>query len=419
MFSNLSRLTVLAALAFASTAASAQEWTRLRGPNGSGISAATSVPVRFTEKDYNWRIQLPAEGHGSPVIWGNRVFIQSGNDKTGDRFISCLSTVNGKEVWTKKYPGKTYRHHQFNALGASTPVVDGDHVYVYLGAEDKCLLIALTHEGKEVWTKDLGVFDSKHGAATSPMLHDNIVVITSDQDAASFVAAFDRKTGAQKWRIERKFSDNGASYGVPCVFQHKGDKPQIIFASANNGMTGVDPETGRVNWEISDLLPMRVVSVLIVSGDTIVTNCGSGGAGKKYVVVRPGTSDGKTKPAVVWSATRNIPYVPATIALGDHLYTVSDGGFAACIDAKKGDFLWNERLNDTFFGSPIVVDGKFYVLSRKGDLIVYSATPEKFEVLARNPLGEASFATPAVADGVMYLRTQSHLISVGGGAKAN
>ena len=419
MFSKLTRLVAAFVLAFAVSNAAAQEWTRLRGPNGSGISNATSVPVKFADSDYNWKIELPAEGHGSAVIWGNRVFVQSGNEKTGDRFVSCYSTKDGSEIWTKKYAGKTFAHHKFNALGASTPTVDADHVYVYFGDEAQTLLIALKHNGEEVWRKDLGGFDSKHGPATSPMLHDDLVIITSDQDAASFVAAFDRKSGQQKWRIERKFSDNGASYGVPCVFQHKGDKPQIIFASANNGMTGVDPTSGRVIWEVSDLMPMRVVSCLVVSGDMVVTNCGSGGSGKKYAAVRPGTTDGKTKPQVVWSLVRGIPYVPSSIAIGDHIYTVSDGGVVTCMKAKDGEFVWQERLGDAFFGSPVVVDGKFYVTSQQGIVYVFTATPEKFELLAKNPLNELSYATPAVSDGVMYLRTQKHLISVGGGAKAN
>ena len=392
----------------------AQEWTRFRGPNGSGISDAKTVPTKWTEEDYNWKIALPGDGHGSPVIWGEKIFVVSGEEKSGDRIVTCVAAGDGKIAWSKTYPGKSYRHHNFNAVGHSTPAVDAQSVYAYLGSEEEVLVVALDHDGKEQWKQNLGTFKSKHGPATSPMLHGELVVVTSDQDDKSFICALDRKTGQQKWKIDRKFNDNGASYGVPCVYQAKGDKPQIIFGSALHGMTSVDPDTGKIIWELGDLMPLRVVASLIVANDLIITNCGSGGAGKKYAAVRPGSADGSKKPEVAWSLTKGIPYVPTTVAQGDFLYTVSDGGIATCMKAADGETVWQGRLDDKFFGSPVIIDGHIYVAGQDGIVHVFKADPKEFIAVSRNPLGEKCYTTPAISGGRMYLRTVKHLISIGG-----
>ncbi len=408
------RLIALFAVVLLSASVQAQEWTRFRGPNGAGVSDAKTVPTKWTEKDYNWKIELPADGHGSPVIWGEKIFVVSGEEKTGNRIVTCVNAGDGKIAWSKTYPGKSYRHHGFNAVGHSTPAVDAEQVYAYLGSEEEVLVVALDHNGAEKWKKNLGTFKSKHGPGTSPMLHGDLVIVTSDQDDKSFVCALDRKTGEQKWKIDRKFAGNGASYGVPCVYQAKGDKPQIIFGSALHGMTSVDPDSGKIIWEIGDLMPLRVVASLIVVNDLIITNCGEGCGGKKYAAVRPGSADGTRKPEVAWSLTKGIPYVPTTVAQGDFLYTVTDGGVATCMKAADGEVVWQDRLNDKFFGSPVIVDGHVYVIGQDGNVHVFKADPKQFTVVSKNPLGEKCYTTPAVSGGCMYLRTMKHLISIGG-----
>ena len=194
----------------------------------------------------------------------------------------------------------------------------------------------------------------------------------------------------------------------------KGDKPQIIFGSALHGMTSVDPDTGKIIWELGDLMPLRVVASLIVANDLIITNCGSGGAGKKYAAVRPGSADGSKKPEVAWSLTKGIPYVPTTVAQGDFLYTVSDGGIATCMKAADGETVWQGRLDDKFFGSPVIIDGHIYVAGQDGIVHVFKADPKEFIAVSRNPLGEKCYTTPAISGGRMYLRTVKHLISIGG-----
>lgn len=398
--------------------APAQEWTRFRGPNGSGVSDCKTIPTKWTDKDYRWKVELPGAGHGSVVAWGDKLFLQSGDDKTADRFVLCLSAADGKMLWSKKYAGTPYRKHQLNSVSPSTPAVDAEQVYVYLGTEEKVQVVALDHGGNEKWAADLGVFKSKHGPGTSPMLHGSLVIVTSDQDNDSFVIALDRKSGQPKWRIERKFQGNGASYGVPCVVERPGEKPQIIFASASNGMTSVDPDTGKVNWEIGNLMPLRVVASLVFADGLVITNCGEGGGGKKYVAVQPGSADGASKPKVAWELTKGIPYVPTTVAYQGHLYFVTDGGTAACLTADKGELKWQDRVVTggpaaAFFGSPICVNGHIYAITRNGEVVVYKASPEKFELVSVHPLGEASFATPAVSGGRMYLRTTKHLVCIG------
>ncbi len=407
------RALIVLTIALLCSPAAAQEWTRFRGANGEGVSAAKTVPTLFGEKDFNWKVKLPGEGHGSVVVWGDRVFLQSGDEKAGERIVIALGVADGRTLWTKSFSTKPYRHHQLNSVGVSTPAVDAERVYVYLPSEEMAAVAALDHEGKQLWKYDIGPFNSKHGAATSPMVYKDIVVVTNDQDDKSSIVAVDKKTGQLKWSIPRKFSNNGASYAVPCVVEREGDKPQLIFGSANNGLTSVDPETGKVNWEMGTLMPLRVVASLIVADGLIIVQCGEGGGGKKCVAVKPGSADGTKQPEVAWEMKRNIPYVPTSVVFGGHVYSVTDGGIAGCMKLADGEVIWNERLDDKYFGSPVCVNGVIYCIGRGGDLAVFRAS-EKFELLGKVKLGEASNSTPAVAGGRMYLRTATQLISVGG-----
>ncbi len=395
-------------------AAEQGEWTRFRGPNGNGVSSATTIPTTFTEKDYNWKIKLPGVGYGSPVIWGDKVFVVCANQTTAERQLVCLSSADGSTNWSKSFASKPYHLHRYNNYGTTTPAVDKDRVYMYWVTESKVTLAALDHDGKELWQRDLGTFTSSHGGGTSPMLYKDMVVITNDQVGKSSVIALDAKTGEDRWRIARKSVENGTAYAVPCVYSPKGGKPQLVFSSRADGMLGVDPETGKQIWKLADLFDLRVVASPVVASGLIFGSCGQGGGGTRFVAVRPGPPDSPKAAKVVYDIRKSIPYVPTPVAHGDLLFTVSDGtGVATCIHAPSGEVKWQERLNGSFFGSMVCVNGVIYSINKEGEVVIFKAA-DKFELISVHSLGEKSYSTPAVAGGRMYLRTDNHLISIGG-----
>jgi outer membrane protein assembly factor BamB len=402
--------------------AGAQEWTRFRGPNGTGASEATTIPAEWTEGDFNWKIKLPGAGHSAPVVWGDRLFITSADPKDATQHILCMNRKDGKTIWQKSFPSLTHVKHALNTFASSTPCVDAERVYHSWAVPEAVTLIALSHDGDVVWRKDLGPFVNQHGWGTSPIIYNDLVIISNDQGdpqgqkgkGESFLAAYDRKTGDERWRIPRKTRE--ATYSTPCVRRGAGGKEELIFNCGIHGITGVDPTTGKVNWEI-DVFDQRSCSSPVIVGDLIFGSCGAGKGVNNYVVaVRAPDGENRTAPEIAYRMTRAslAPYVPGFVAKGDKVFLWSDGGYVSCLDAASGEQIWNSsKLGKSFYGSPIRVADKIYCMETGGEVVVVAAA-EKFQLLARNKLGEHSNSTPAVADGVMYVRTLTQLYSVGG-----
>jgi len=393
--------------------AQAQEWTRLRGPNGTGVSMATTIPVQCTEADYNWKIQLPGVGHSSPVIWGTKLFVTSAEDAAGKRHVHCLDTASGRSLWTKTYPFSTYNLHKFNTSASSTPAVDADHVYVIWPAPTSVMIYALDHAGKEIWKRDLGPFVTQHGGASSPIVVGDTVILTKEPDEGEgMLVGLDRKTGEIRWKRDRV--SKNASYATPFVYEPKGGAPEVIFTSTAHGITSLDPKTGELNWEMRDVFRARCVgSPVLLSSGLVFATAGAGNGDKQAVAVRPGSKKAGIEPKVAFQPTRGVSYVPSPVAVGDRVFVWGDAGLVTCLKADSGEQVWSERVDSSFFGSPVCVNNKLYAMSTKGELIVVEAG-DQFKLLGRSPLGETSHSTPAVSGGVMYLRTERHLISLGG-----
>jgi outer membrane protein assembly factor BamB len=408
----------------------AQEWTRFRGPNGTGISDAKTIPVKWTEKDYNWQTALPAGGHASPVLWGDKIFLTCADDaKTAERIVLCLSAADGRILWSRKFVSTIHRKHQLNSFASATPAVDEERVYVAWSTPEEYTLLALDHDGKDVWRRNLGPFVSQHSCGTSPIVYEDLLIIGNDQDEVdkvdasqrgkSSLIAVDRKSGKTRWQLERKSII--VAYSTPYVYQPENGPAELIFNSQAHGITSVNPLDGRVNWEISSvsgapLLTMRSVSSPVLAAGLLTISCGSGAGGNYLVAVRPGNTKLGREPQQVFRIEQRdgAPYVPTPIAKGDMLFVWSDKGIVSCVDARSGRLVWGpERVGGNFFGSPVCVDEKLYCISANGDVVVLAAS-DKYQKLATNKLGEFSHSTPAVAGGRMYVRTYKHLISIGG-----
>ena len=402
-----------------STAISAQEWTRFRGPNGQAQSEA-KLPTKWTEADYNWKIELPGTGNGSPVIWGEKVFIHSADPEKATRYITCLSAVTGKSLWQREFESTPYHLHTRSSFASGTPAVDAEAVYLAWATPQSITLIALSHEGKTLWQADLGPYISMHGFGTSPMIYDDLVILSNQQQSEkldpgtppgkSSLIAVNKHTGAIAWELPR--GSAVASYGVPSVYTPAGGSPQLITTNTANGTYSVDPATGKLLWEIK-AFTMRTVSSPTIANNLIFGSTGSGGGGNYVSAVRPGTSE--KEPEVAYVVKRAAPYVPSLVAADDMLFLFADNGVVACIDAATGTEHWQKRIGGGFSGSPVRAADTIYCIREDGVVIVIAAAKE-FKLLGENPLGEDSRSTPAISGGRMYLRTYTHLISLGGKA---
>jgi outer membrane protein assembly factor BamB len=395
-----------------------QEWTRFRGPNGQGISSAKAIPVKWTEKDYNWKVRLPGIGHSSPVIWEDKVFVTSGNQKDGRGMLLALGASDGRILWQKEYALTKYRMNRSNSYATATPAVDGDRVYVLWVTMSETILVGLDHDGAEIWKSTFEGVKCQHGPGISPIVVDDIVVFThehekSDKEVQSAWIAVDRKNGKTRWELERQTSPK-TSYSTPCVYSSGTDKPLLIFTSLAHGMTGVDPGSGAVVWEAKSAFISRVISSPVIAGELLISTCGDGSVGKRLIAIRTGTGGKSTEPTEVYKIENSkVTYVPTSVAKDGLLFTFHDRGEISCLRSATGKQLWREKPAGPFYGSPVWVNGNLYCITRKGEVVVIKAA-STYELFAVNPLGEESYATPAVAGGRMYLRTYSHLISIGG-----
>jgi outer membrane protein assembly factor BamB len=413
---TLATAAALLAAVCTARAADSDNWPRFRGHDGLGISAATTVPAKWSDSNFNWKTPLPAGGHSSPVVWGERVFITSGGEvKDGadaKGIVLALKAADGKVLWRKEERVGAAR---MGACASSTPAVDAQALYVLWEGPKATLLTALDHDGKELWRRDFGPMRRTRGPGASPVAFGELVVFANECGSpgkpSSWVAV-DRKSGQTRWELERE-ATNKDSYSTPCALSPGGRPPQLVFTSKAHGATGVDAASGKVVWEAKSAIPQRAVGSPFVAGDLVVANCGDQGKGT-VVAVRLG-GDPAAEPKVLYTVEPPQGcYVPTPLAVGDLLFVFSDGGQVSCARLATGQVLWSEKpAKGGYQGSPVCVNGKVYCMTAGGDVVVLAAT-EKYEPLAVNPLGEKSSATPAVAAGRMYLRTWSHLISIGG-----
>jgi outer membrane protein assembly factor BamB len=401
--------------------AAGQEWTRFRGPNGTGESDCQTIPAQWTDRDILWKADVPGMGHASPVVWGDKLFTFSADPDDATRYCLCYSTVDGKLIWQVAHKSSTHVLHQFSSYGSSTPAVDEERVYFAWSSPEETTLLALNHAGQQVWRKNLGTWVSQHGFGTSPIVYKDMVILNNAQDdepsktapqpGRSFMMAFDRKTGDELWRTP--LTAKVVSYSVPFIRELPGGRAEAVCSNQGNGIFAIDVATGKVNWAVSDCLPMRSVNSPVMAGGLIFGSCGSGAyAGNLVAAVRPGENAGLAY-TLKNSNTIKAPYVPCLIKRDDLLFLLYDRGFAACIDAATGKIHWFERTNASFMGSPVRLHDKIYCIDEQGVVWVFAAE-KQYKLLAQNPLGEPSRATPAVAGGRMYLRTYSQLICVGG-----
>ena len=399
-------LALTACFALATPALAAESWSRFRGPNGAGVTEGVSFPATWIDDDYLWKIALPGTGHSSPIGWGEQIFVTAGDPETGKLTLLALNAATGQTTWKQSFDSPTYSMHLQNSLASSTPVADDRHVYLAWASPEALQVVALDHAdaGREVWRRNLGPIEFKHGFGVSPIVVDGLVIMPCDNSGESFVAALDASTGDVRWRTPRKSGTE--SYATPALVQAADGSTQVIVDSTAEGMAALSPQDGAAIWQLPDLFVARCVASPLVAAGLVIGTSGEGGNGRNFAIVKPPASG--DEPKVVHELKTSIPQVITPVAHRGLLFVWSDRGVVTCCNLERGEVNWTERVGGRFAGSPIVAGDKIYCMSLEGEAVVLAAS-DKFKVLGRSDLGEGSQATPAVHNGRMYLRTETSL----------
>lgn len=473
----MSHLTHLAfpLLILVSSLVLAEDWPQFRGPRASG-KAQTTVPLPIDigpDKHVIWKTPLPL-GHSSPAIIGDKMFLTAVRDKEHLETIS-LDRSSGEILWRVEAPHKTLEKiHGIGSYAQPSPAADAERVVVLFGSSG---LFCYDHAGRQLWNVPMGPFNDEFGAAASPVIEDDRVLVAQDHDTGSFLAAYDKQNGRELWRTDR--SEFSRGYSTPVVWTVDG-KRQIVVSGMLR-IAGYDWETGREVWTVHGL--SRVVCVTPTIGDdnllyaaawtqgaepgdrvrlepfadymaqndanrngtledseiansvalkTRFKQCDRNKDGhitqpeydefqmlfeksqNAVVSIRPGGSGDITDSHVLWRYQRFVPFVASPLWYEGRVYTVKDGGILTCIDARTGQAHKSGRVMGTgnYFASPAGGSGVVYLLSQRGTLSVVSAA-DQWQVIHSAEFGEECYASPALVNGRIYLRTSGHLYCFG------
>ena len=415
-------------------------WPQWRGPDGSGISDEKNLPSEWSPtKNIKWKVPIDGRSHSSPIVWGNRIFLTTavegsvvpgakavnhtgddgkpflhpdsvGADKKHTFKVICIDRDSGKIVWqSTAWEGTPYdNRHRKSSYAASTPATDGKLVYAFFGTEG---LYAYDFKGKLAWKADLGKLGTVGmGTGTSPILFDNLVIVQADEEngAASFIVAVDKNTGKEAWRTPRKVQ---VSWSTPLLVRTS--KRAELIASGTESVIAYDPATGKELWRHkgveSNAIPSPVANnemVFLVAGFPA----------KIAMAIKLGQNGDLTgTPNVAWTYAKGTAYVPSPILYGDYLYLTTDRGILTAIDAKTGEVKYEGGripIPATFTASPVGFEGKILMTSEDGDTFIVKAGP-KHEILGTNSVGEPVYASPAIADGRIFIRGEKNLYCIG------
>lgn len=416
----MKRALAVMAVAAGAAALSAADWTRFRGPNGTGV-VADPTPVKFDLKsDLTWKAEVPGVGYGSPIVAKGKVFLQSAADTGTKRHLTCVDAVSGKVDWTATVDAPAQaKMHKKNSAASGTPCSDGERVYAAFWKGDAVAIHAFDFQGKPAWDTPLGKFTSEHGAAHSPMVYDGKVYFNFDQDGAAELVALDAKTGKVAWRKARRA--NRSCYTTPFVLEEKGQPAQLIVGSTT-GVTGYDPKSGDVVWHYAlkrtdGGKDLRSIGQQVIAGGNVVTYCGEGGADRYMVAVKLGGKGDISATGKSWDLGKGkTPYVPSMLAHGDHLYWITDAGLAGCADAKTGKVLWSGEkvFEKAVSASPILIGDTILAVDEAGTVVSFKASPKGVGDVEKSQLGQPVLASPAAANGRLYLRGGKFLYCIGG-----
>ncbi len=421
---------VLALLQAGSDGSAERFWPQWRGPYATGVSRTADPPLEWSEtKNLRWKVEIPGRGSGTPVVWGDRLFVltavpgvdngaashepRGAAPRVPHKFtVMALDRRSGKTIWERvayEHTPHEGSHPQWGTWSSSSAMTDGQHVYAFF---DSFGLYAYDMDGTPLWQKDLGDkrMRQEFGEGQTPVLYRDRIVAQWDHQGPSFIAALDKNTGAEVWRTDRQEID---SWGTPLVVE-VGGRAQVI-TTAMNKVRGYDLETGKVLWEGPGLTMNPIPSAVHEDGIAILM---SGFRGNQLRAIRLADAKGDiaASGAQIWTLERDTPYVPSPLLYDGVVYFLkTNSGLLSAYDAKTGKSHYQlQRLDGVpnVFASPVGAKGRVYLTGQEGTTIVIKHGPAH-EVLAKNTLDDGFNASPALVDNEIYLRGFKYLYSIG------
>jgi outer membrane protein assembly factor BamB len=370
------------------------DWPGWRGPTRDGLAApGQNPPVQWSENEnILWKAPLPGRGHSSPTVVGDRVYLATSDRSQQTQSVLCLDRRTGKLVWQTEVhrgqpdPGK----HSNSSAASSTVTGDGGRLYINFLNSGAAHTSALDLDGRILWQRRICEFVTHQGFASSPVLHQSLVIVSADHRGGGVVAALDRDSGKIAWSQSRPKLPN---YTTPAVVQ-AGGRTQMVLAGCNL-ISSFDPATGDKLWEL-DGSTEECVGTAVTDGTRIFA---SGGWPKNHTVAVLADGSGK----IAWQNNVRV-YVPSMIQKGGYLYAVTDAGMAVCWKSDTGEEQWKERLGGDFFASPVMIGDRVYASNVSGKMFIFEATPKHFKLVAENQLGDEAYASPAICGSRVYVR---------------
>ncbi|HZM88808.1 MAG TPA: PQQ-binding-like beta-propeller repeat protein [Blastocatellia bacterium] len=447
--SRLSRISsyllLIVLIAGFALSARAQNWPSFRGANASGVADGKPTATSWdATKGTNilWKTPIPGLAHASPVVWGDKVFVTTAvSSKGGEYFrhglygdvdmdkdtsphtwhVYAIDKRTGKIIWDRiAHEGvPKIKRHIKSTHASSTPATDGNYVVAFFGSEG---LFCYDLKGKLIWKKDLGLLDTgwfydpdyQWGTASSPIIYKNMVIVQCDVQKNSFIAAYDLKDGKQLWMTPR---EEIPSWGTPTIYE--GPARVELITNATRAVRAYDPMTGKELWRLVG--NPEVTATTPITGHGLIFICNSYRPNQPIYAIRAGaTGDISLKPNettnqhVAWSMQRGGTYMPSPLIYGEYLYTCANQGVMACYNPKTGERLYQQRIGDkggSYSASPVAADGKIYLSSEDGEIFVVKAGA-KYELLATNQMGEVLMATPAISDGMIFVRGRNNVFAI-------
>jgi outer membrane protein assembly factor BamB len=396
--------------------AAAQDWPEFRGPTGQGIVTGGKIPTEWSDtKNVVWKQAIPGTGWSSPIVWKGRIYLTTavpakdkGKDDQSLRALS-LDAKNGKVLWDKELfyqeGGKTDAIHEKASHANPTPITDGHRVYFHFGPHGSA---ALDLDGKVLWRNADLKYRPWHGNGGSPVVVDDLLIFNCDGEEVQYVVALDRAIGKVVWKADRKVeAEYKNSYCTPLLIEVKGQR-QIVSPAAGAVMA-YEPKTGKELWRVRlddgySNVPRPVAGhgLVFLSNSTDTPH---------LMAIRPDGKGDVTNTHIAWTQKKAVPLTSSPLLAGDELYMISDSGIATCMDARTGQVHWRERIGGNHSASPLLADGKVYFQNEEGIGTIIK-TGKKFEVLARNNIGERVLASYAVSDGALFIRTEHSLYRI-------
>ena len=421
-----------------------RQWSSYRGYYANGFLDEANLPDTWNGEDMTnikWKIDIPGLSISSPVIWGDKLFITTaiseqdssglrtffsgdvtpvGDDSEHEWKVFCINKHTGETIWERtSFTGiPEMRRHPMSTHANTTVATDGDHVAAFFGSEG---LYCYDMNGNLLWNRDFGVLKSvffvAEGAewefASSPIIHDGTVIVQCDVLENSFVAALDIKTGDEIWRAER---EEYPGWSTPNIYNCAGRDYVVVNGYKHRG--GYDFGTGEEKWRMSGGGDIPIPTP-VVSDELLYFNSAHGRFSPILAISKDASGDitlnegDTTNTGVKWSYSRGGSYIQTMLLYNGYLYSLQFNGQVICMDPGNGEIIYREKIGkaDSFLSSPVASDGKIYITDIKGIVYKVAAGPE-FNILGEMPLGEVCMTTPAITDGMIFFRTEKHLIAV-------